>query len=156
MSRKHTHRKYRPADPTSWAYAIARNADMDQAHATKIVNLIRIAYQRMREGNGTDEDFDRLAAALNVSLMRAEKIGQPVVDGINAGLHALMAADRRNGEHGKYGFSGEDILAMNAAVDLYEDLVRKSSPRQMQEALNEAAKRMRRGEVIQVEAGDTR
>jgi hypothetical protein len=148
MTRKATRRKYRPADPLAWAYAIASNSDMDQAHATKIVNIIRTAYQRMREGNGTDEDFDRLAAALNVSLMRAEKIGKPLVDGINAGLQALMAADRRNGEGRGYGFSGPDLLAMNCAVDLYEEILRNSTPRQMQEALEEGARRMRAGKVI--------
>jgi hypothetical protein len=149
MTRKATRRKYRPpADPTSWAYAIARNWDMDQNHATKIVNIIRTAYQRMREGNGSLEDFDQVAAALNVSLIRAEKIGQPVVDGINAGQQALMAADRRMGEHGRYGFSGPDLLAMNCAMDLYEQILRNSTPRQMQDAMEESMRRMRAGQVM--------
>lgn len=148
MTRKATKRKYRPADPTSWAYRIASHWPMDQAYATKIMVQLRTAYQRMREGNGTDEDFDQIAAAMNVGLMRAEKIGQPVVDGINAGLQALTAADRRKGAHGTYGFSGPELLSMNCAMDLYEEILRNSTPRQMQEALDEGARRMRAGHVM--------
>lgn len=150
MTRKRTHRKYRPVDPTSWAYAIARNWDMDQAHATEVMNQLRMAYQRMREGNGSDDDFDQLAAALNVGLIRGESIGQPVVDGIVKGQQALLAADARNGAHGKYGFSGPQLLDMNAAMDLYEDILRNSTPRQMQEALKEGARRMAAGHVAHV------
>lgn len=137
----------RHADPVSWARTIAKNREMDPDTAMEIMNNIRAAYQRMREGNGDDEDFDTLAATLNVGLMRAEKIGQPVVDSIDAGLCALVSADRRKELHGRYGFNGEGVIAMNAALDLYQDMLKLSTPGQMDAALQESMRRMRAGEI---------
>lgn len=149
MSRKRGHQRH-GANPTSWAYTIARQWDMDPKIADKIVLGVRIAYQRLREGNGDGHDFDKLASALNVALMRAEKIGQPVVDGIASGMGALIEADRGD----RFVFTGPGIIAMNCAVDLYEEILRNSTPRQMQEAVDEGARRMRAGQVRQTGAGD--
>lgn len=143
MTRKKNTRmanRRRAADPLSWAYAIAGNWDMDGGHATKIENHVRLAYQLLREGHGTADQFDTVACALNVAMVRAEKIGQPVVDAIKAGAFALVECDRGDG---RFTFTGPGILAMNAAVDLYADLLRESTPRQMQEASDEVARRAR-------------
>lgn len=142
MTRKRGHQRH-GADPTSWAYAIASQWDMDAQVASKIVLSVRVSYQRMREGNSDGHDFDRLAGALNVALMRAEKIGQPLVDGIAAGMGALLEADRG----GRYAFTGLGIIAMNCAIDLYQEILTKSTPAQMQAAVNESARRMRAGQV---------
>lgn len=149
MTRKTTRRRHRPADPMSWAYAIAGQWDMDPALATKIVLNVRTAYQRMREGNGTDADFDTVGAALNVAVIRAEKIGKPLEEAISAGMGALLEADRGQG---RYTFTGPGILSMNAAVELYEEILRNSTPRQMQEATQEGFRRIRAGLVREAKA----
>jgi hypothetical protein len=143
--KKRCHRKYRPADPAANAAAIARQLEFDAAHAQRIENLVRTAYQRMREGNGTDDDFDRVGAALNVAMIRAEKVGngKMLVDGLKAGVAAMVRADEIRERHGRYGFSGPDLLAMNCALDFYVQLLTHSTPAQMHQAMLEAADRLR-------------
>ena len=150
MSRKGNRGKSaRCAIQPNWLHTIvASRDDTSPKHALEISNKIRVAYQLLRDGQGTDEHFDRVAAALNVGMIRAEAIGQPVVAGIVKGMEALMDADRLNGSHGRYGFSGPGILAMNCALDLYDEILRNSTPRQMQLAAEEGARRMRRGEYL--------
>lgn len=147
MTRKRCNRKKREVNPTAGFWAVAEGLEIDQDHATKLMNRIRVAYQRMRDGGGTDSDFDSLAATLNVGLIRAEVIAEPVVDGIKAGMEALLESDRLNGTHGRYGFTGPGILAMNCAMDLYEQILRNSTPKQMELAAAESMRRMRAGKV---------
>lgn len=149
MTRKRTHRKYRPAEHTSWAYAIASNREMDQAHATSIMVMIRTAFERLKSGSGDDDDFDRLAAKLNVGMVRAAKIDPLAVQYMQQGAQALVAADRRKGQIGRYGFSGPQLIDIGDALDLYEQILRKSTPRQMQEATEEGMALIRSGAVIQ-------
>lgn len=141
MSRKHTRRKYQAAS-TAWAYAIAANQEMDQAHATSIMVLIRTAFERLKSGAGEDDDFDRLAVSINVGIVRAEAIDPLAVTYMLQGRDALIEADRIMGEHGRYGFTGPALIAIGEALDLYEQILRKSTPRQMELAANESARQM--------------
>jgi hypothetical protein len=63
------------------------------------------------------------------------------------GLDALVSADGIRIRHGRYGFSGPDLPAMADALELYEGILRMSTPKQMTDALSIAAERMRRGDV---------
>jgi hypothetical protein len=44
--------------------------------------------------------------------------------------------------HGRYGFTGPDILAVNDAINLYEDIVRLSTPKMMVDATAVAFRRV--------------
>ena len=143
----------RPVDPQAAEFAVMAHRQMDPDRATQIVNHVRAAYQRMREGNGDGRDYDVLGAALNVAVVRAERIGsgQPIVDGITAAMAALRGADR--GE--RYGFTGPGILSMNCGIDLYEQVLQASTPRQMADATDEVVRRQRAGIVQRTEGATT-
>ena len=48
------------------------------------------------------------------------------------------------GHHGRYGFDGPGLLAMAAGLEVYEGMVRNSTPQRMREAMTASLARMRR------------
>ncbi len=46
------------------------------------------------------------------------------------------------GRHKRYGFHGPDLEAVTDSVNLYEEILRNSTPNQMAAAANESARRM--------------
>lgn len=145
--------KRRPAhaqpivNPTAWAATIARSRETDPGVALDISLKLRDAFEQLRAGSGTDEHFDRLASAINAGLVRAECIDPLLERTILDGRDALLTCDRIRGRHGQYGFTGPGLTAMDAALEAYDAIVGASTPAQMQGAIEEAIRRMRRGEI---------
>lgn len=129
-------------------HAFRNSQPTSPAEVQRIMLLIRLAYEKLKAGHGSADDFDRLGAALNVGLIRAEAIGQPLVEAFKAAGEAMLACDGRHLKVGRYGFSGTELLAMNAAVDLYSEILSLSSPNQMQWAVEEGCRRLKAGEYI--------
>lgn len=129
-------------------HAFRNSQPTDPVQVQRIMNLIRIAYERLKSGHGTEADFDRVGAALNIGLIRAESIGQPLVEAFKSAGAAMLECVTLYRKHGKFGFTGPGILAMNAAMDDYESVLGASSPNQMEAAAIEGVRRIRKGEVI--------
>jgi hypothetical protein len=129
-------------------YALRNSQPTIPSEVARIMVLIRIAYEKLKTGHGTDADYDRVSAALNIALVRAESIGQPLVDAFKAAGEAMLECAHLHRRHGRFGFTGPHILAMNAAMDLYEEVLSLSSPNQMQWSLEEGMRRLSRGEYI--------
>lgn len=62
---------------------------------------------------------------------------------INAGLKALIRAYDRKERLGRWGFDGPGLAEISDAVSVYEEIMRNSSPRQMDRARDTAIKRNR-------------
>lgn len=130
------------ADPTSWISTLAANSDQCPQHATTIVVMVRTAFERLKSGAGNHADFDRVASALNVALVRAEAIDFRAVEVIQGGVDAMLECDRLQQKHRRYGFTGLGLTAATDALNLYEDILRLSKPIQMERAVEEVARRM--------------
>ena len=130
------------ANPTSWATAIAANQDQQPEHATMIMNKIRVAFELLKTGTTDSAYFDRLASAFNVGLIRAASIDPLVEHSMRAGIEALQNCDAIWQRHKRYGFHGPDLEPVADAIDVYEEILRNSTPRMMEEAVNTAARRM--------------
>lgn len=145
MSRKRTYRK--PRTGPSWFEVIAAHQPFPQADADVIMLRINDAFGQVAAGS-TDEDlFDRLAAMANVGLIRCEEIGREGEEVFRAAQQALMEADGLRGRHGRPGFTGPGLEAMRAAIAVYDEILRASSPAQMTAALQECMRRIRAGHV---------
>jgi hypothetical protein len=150
MTRKSTRRKYRPGmHPLD---AITASQPFPEAELTRILIKVQDAFMQLRKGSTDPDIFDRLAAVLNVGLVRAESIGQPAVEVFQAGQRALMECDAIFGRHRKFGFTGPGLLAMQEAVDLYEQILRLSTPLQMAKAQEECMRRVMAGHFEQAPA----
>ena len=107
-----------------------------------IMGMTRLAFERLKLGTATAADFNRVACAFNVGLVRAEAIDFRAVEVMTAGAEALTECDRIQQRHRKYGFTGPGLLAAGDAMNLCEDIVRLSPPVLMEAAVEEVARRM--------------
>lgn len=141
--RKAAHAKRQNQDHfTAWIRAIAGNKEQPSENADKINIAIRKAYELLKCGQASDGDFDRVASALNVGLIRAELIDPLAGQTMQAGINAMYSCAEIYKRHGRYGFTGPDIVAVNDAVNLYEEILRLSTPKMMCDATTVAFQRV--------------
>lgn len=141
-----TYARRRAADPTAWARALSNSQPTGHAEAVRITNLIRIAFENLKAGTGDADDFSRLAAAINVGIVRGEAIDQEVVDVMNRACEALLECSRRFAQHGRFGFAGPELAAVADAIDWYSQILEASTPNQMEAAVHESMRRITRGD----------
>ena len=140
---------------TSWAATIARNRETDPGIALDISVKLRDAFSEICAGRGTDELYDRLASAINAGLIRAEQIDPLIEQTMLAARDALIECDAIQHRHGRFGFSGPGLAAMDRALEAYDAIVAASTPGQMQTAMNECLRRVYAGNVQARPATDT-
>lgn len=133
-------------NPIAWAAAIANSRPTPAADVTRIMVSVRMSYERLKLGDAPASDFERLAAVLNVGLIRAESIGQEVVEAMKLAMEAILECHRLHERHGRWGFTGPGLHAMNAALEFYEQILGSSSPNQMEAAVKESYRRMVAGQ----------
>lgn len=143
LHRAQSHQKRRMwCDPMASIHVLAANSEQPKANADAIMVTLRLAFEKLKTGIAVIEDFDRLAAAINVGLIRAELIDPLAEETMVKGVAALVHCGEIHQRHGKFGFAGPELTDMNDAVNLYEDILRLSTPKQMLVALDTAARRM--------------
>lgn len=148
MTRKRCKRRTAP-NSSAWLNAIGNSQPTQPAEVQRIMLVLRLAYEKLKAGHGGADDFDRIGAMVNVGLVRSEAIGEVAVDAFKAAGDSILECDRLWRHHGKPGFTGPHIVAMNEALDLYEQVLGMSSPSQMHAAALESCRRIRQGHVIQ-------
>ena len=138
----HAKRRFQ-RDPHAWAHVIAANSEQPIENANAIMLEIRLAFEKLKLGTGDQEQFDRLAAAINVGLIRSEQIDPLAVETMVRGVEAMFSCSAIHERHGQFGFTGPDLVGIADALDLYDGILRLSTPKQMMDALEIAADRMR-------------
>lgn len=127
---------------TAWIRVIAGNKEQPTENADQINITIRKAYELLKCGQASDSDFDRVAGALNVGLVRAELIDPLAEQTMQAGIDAMYICAEIYKRHGRYGFTGPDIVSVNDAINMYEDILRLSTPKMMCDATTVAFQRV--------------
>lgn len=140
---KHARKQFHK-HPAAWTGVIAASQQMAMPVADDIMTKLHSAFADLKNGSTDDDLFDRLAAAINVGIVRAEQIDPACVAPMLAARDALIRCDDIRGRHGRYGFDGTGLLAMAAGLEVYEEMVRKSTPQQMRKAMTASIQRMRR------------
>lgn len=96
---------------------------------------IRTCFDRLRDGSGVEEDFNRVAVAINLAKVRALEIDECLADQLEVAQDAMMRCKERYAKHGRFGFDGPGLQSVIEALDANEEIVRNSSPRQMEKAM---------------------
>lgn len=124
--------------PGSWLPGTQDTAD-------QAIKMVTDAFESMRAGltpTDTEEHFDLIAHALGVACIRAGQIaGTEPTDNImlppliaaNAAMRQVLARRRK---WGKWEMLPAEIDAADYALDIYETIVRASSPAQMSDAVD--------------------
>jgi hypothetical protein len=135
-------RRFGQRNPTSWAATIAACQPMSKAVADDIMTKLHMAFTDLRNGSTDGDLFDRLAATVNVGIIRAEQIDPLCVGPMLAARDALVRCDEIMARHGRYGFDGPGLQAIAAGLEVYEEMLRNSTPQQMREAMSTSIARM--------------
>lgn len=125
-------RKYRK-DPTSFARVIAETELFSEQERTNLTLPNRVSFQLLLNGEAEALDIGRLVDHMNVALVRSwgtemQPIAQRAVD-------ALRRCYERYERLGKWGLDGPARADIEQGLELHEELVRLSTPKQMLDAV---------------------
>lgn len=140
---KHPNGIFQPID------AIAASQDTTPEHADGIMKPVRAALQALLDGKAGDTEYRRVGSALNVATVRAGQIGDndAAVAVLQAASFAMLDCLRIKHAHGRYGLTGPAREAIKEGIDLYETILRGSTPRQMYDAERELERMLARGKT---------
>ncbi len=152
-----SNRKFRMKHPNGVFQAvdaIAASQDTTPEHADGIMKPVRAALQALLDGKAGDTEYTRVGSALNVAAIRTEQIGDndDAVQVLQAASHAMHECLRIRRAHGRYGLTGPGREAIKEGIDLYETILRGSTPRQMYDAERELVRCLEKGSRPRPEA----
>ena len=124
--------------------AIWSNQPYQDVEKTALKVQAKAAWERMRTGAGTKQDWDALAWISNACLIRGEKIDPLCVEMCGLAQDALISIRARYDRLGKFGVDAEALENIPPLIDFYSDLLDLSTPKQMQNAVMESVKRIRK------------
>ena len=132
----------------------AASQDYTPEQAWEIVEPVRVALQSLLDGTAADKEYQRVASALNMAAIRAEQIAgnDDAVQVLQAASHAMLECLRIKHAHGRYGLTGPAREAIKDGIDLYETILRGSTPRQMYDAERELMRCLAKGSRKKPEA----
>lgn len=96
--------------------------------------LTELAWHALVEGTGTDDDFDRVGKVINLAKIRALEIDQGLANELEQAQDAMNACKARHAKHGRFGFTGPELLVMRDAMAYQVEIVNASSAEQMRQA----------------------
>ena len=148
MSTRHPRRRKYSADPMAMFKVINKIEPFTPAELLRLELPVRLSFEALRTGAGTESDFHDLCAAINTSMVRSEAVDPLCEQTAIAARDALMRCWNRFERTGKLGFDGPGLSEVEAGIDLHEQLCRLSTPLQMIEALRTVMARGKSGEVV--------
>lgn len=141
-------RRYR-ADPSTLSRVLNRIQPFNAQELLRLELPIRLSFEAIKTGQGTERDFHDLAAAINAAMVRSEAVDPLCEQTAVSARDALMRTWSRFEKTGRLGFDGPALSEVADGIDLHEQLIRNSTPLQMIEAMREV---MRRGDHKEITA----
>ena len=138
----------RAINPHALQQAVNRVAPFTPAELLALQTPVRVAFEALRTGHGTEPDFHTLAAAVNTALIRSEAIDPLCVETCQRAQAALLGMLGRFNRCGKWGVDHHALQDIPPALDLHEQLLELSTPLQMMTAMRETLARMQQGHVF--------
>lgn len=109
--------------------------------ANAAITRATLAIYKMTDGIVDDGDtkiHDDIAHFVGVSQIRIRDIGGPdaakVINELNKAARAILRARERHKRTGKWRLDGPAILELDYALEVYTEVMRNSSPQQMEDA----------------------
>lgn len=135
---KKPRKKYRPRqpmlDPLGYVLKGMKPMTPDQILASKI--QLHEAQAKLAKGNATHSDFETVKFALNISAaLSASVYDRAYLDDIHAAMVAMANCGYRLIKHGKYGYSGTDLQAVNHALEIYDAQIEQATMQEINVAI---------------------
>ena len=129
-------RKRRHMDPLAGIRVLDRARPFDEGDTTGEHIKTRACFERLADGTADNDDFDRVAMALNLTKVRALEIDQALANLLEVGQDAMAAIRRRHDKWAKWEVLPAERTAIVDALDAHEAITDASSPLQMMAALD--------------------
>lgn len=120
-------RKLHYADKMAGFRLLDRARPFDEGDTTGEHIKTRACFERLADGTSDNDDFDRVAMALNLAKVRALEIDQALACVLEAGQNAMMALKARNERWGKWDMLLAEREAVSEAMDAHEAITDASS-----------------------------
>lgn len=133
--RKAARRRWQ-ADPKAGFRLLDRARPFDPGDTTEQHIKTRAAFERLETGAADNDDFDRVAMAINLAKIRALEIDRGLADVLEAGQTAMTSVRKRQERWDKWEVLPAERTAIVDALDAHEAITDASSPLQMYEALD--------------------
>ena len=136
-------RKRRHMDPLAGIRVLDRARPFDEGDTTAEHIKTRACFERLADGTADNDDFNRVATALNLAKVRALEIDQALANLLEVWQDAMAAIRRRHDKWAKWEVLPAERTAIVEALDAHEVITDASSPLQMMAALDVVRKVIR-------------
>ena len=128
-------RRWAP-DPLASLRLLDRARPFDPGDTTEQHIKTRACFDRLADGTADNDDFDRVAMAINLAKVRALEIDRGLADLLEAGQTAMTSVRKRQERWNKWEVLPAERSAIVEALDAHEAITDASSPLQMMAALD--------------------
>ena len=122
------------ADPLAGLRALDNARPFDEGDNTESHIKTRAAFERLRDASADDDDFDRVALAINLAKVRSLEIDDGLANMLERAQDAMTAMRKRHERWAKWDMLPAERAAITEALDANEAIVDASSPLQMRRA----------------------
>ena len=129
-------RNRRHADPLAGIRVLDRARPFDEGDTTAEHIKTRACFERLADGTADNDDFDRVAMAINLAKVRALEIDDGLASVLECGQDAMHALRARHERWAKWDMLPAERAAIAQAMDAHEAITDASSPLQMMAALD--------------------
>ena len=129
-------RKRRHADPLAGIRVLDRARPFDEGDTTAEHIKTRACFERLADGTADNDDFDRVAMAINLAKVRALEIDDGLASVLECGQDAMKALRARHERWAKWDMLPAERATVAQAMDAHEAITDASSPLQMMAALD--------------------
>ena len=121
----------RPVDPLVGLRILDNARPFDEGDNLEQHIKTRAAFARLRDGSADNNDFDRVALAINLAKVRALEIDDTLAGMLTDAQNAMTALRKRKVRWGKWDMLDAEVSLVVEALDASEAIVDASSPLQM-------------------------
>lgn len=124
------------------------SAEEDYTAADRNAILARLieAFQSLTNGSSDLNYFDTLSRAFNIGVVRCEKTGSTAkLEVFLAAIQGLLQAEMTYAALHCFTWNVASMTAVVRGIEGYHDLLVRSTPKQMEEAIEECKKRLEAG-----------
>lgn len=144
-SNKRPAKKYKPrpmmVNPVD--YVVSGFKPIAPGSAVKLKLINHSAMLSLTNGTATKTDWDYICTALNVAVVLAEHgVGDDYFDDIKTAMMAHAACGKRYYNGGRFGYTGEQLTAVNKALEVHDAQVDIATVAEMEKAHMEVARRL--------------
>ena len=137
--RAHTARR---ADPHSVYRVLNRTEPLREEERAQLLVPVRLSFEKMRSGTGTEHDFDTLAATVNLCMVVAETVSSDMLHFTQQAQDALMDMHARHKRTGRWGLDHASLELLPSVIHIYEQLLELCAPAQLKRAWIEVVDRV--------------